>query len=608
MDLRPCVVIPLYNHKDAIGTTLARVAAYGLPVFVVDDGSDAPTQATLAALAARHASQVATLRLPVNSGKGAAVMAGLRAASAAGYTHAIQIDADGQHDISDIPLFLAQARQHPDAVMLGVPVYDASAPASRRYGRYLTHLWVWIETLSFAIRDSMCGFRLYPLVATCALIDGVTLPARMDFDIAILVRLAWRGMKFYPIPTHVSYATDGVSPFSMLWDNLRITRSHTRLVAGMLIRLPVLLARKMKIWQQDNNDSDNANKNRIASSNHRNDNRWWRRAERGSRPGIGLLALCCRVFGLRVAGWLLYPVVLYFLLTGRAARCASQQYFTRLRASASASTSTSTSASASASTSTSTLTLTSTIARLPQPGWRTSYRHMLAFAQSGLYKFAAWSGYIKRRDIHFCDTTAMDTIAASGKGALVISSHLGNPDMMRALASHSRHNLVITVVAHTAHAQRFNRALLGANENFSHHLMEVRDFGPQTAMLMQQRIDAGELLVIAGDRVPAHESGRTVNAPFLGSIAPFAQGPYILAHVLACPVYLFFCINERDGYHLYVEPFAQRIILPRRERTQQVAQWAQRYAARLEHYCRSTPYQWFNFFDFWAHPDGHTHD
>jgi len=576
MNFRPCVVIPLYNHKDAIGDMLSRVAEYALPVFIVDDGSDAPTQATLAALATRYANLLTVLRLPVNRGKGAAVMTGLRAAFAAGYTHAIQIDADGQHDVGDMPRFLHEAQNAPDAVILGAPVYGDNAPAARRYGRYLAHLWVWIETLSFAIRDSMCGFRLYPLAATCALIDEVKLPARMDFDIVILVRLAWRGVAFRSIPTQVSYAANGLSHFSMVWDNVRISRSHAQLFMGMLLRLPVLLMRKVKTPR------------RAGTSN---DARWWRHLERGNRLGIGALALCCRVAGLRAASWLLYPVVMYFLLTGRIARRASQQYFTRLRAWASTSTSIS----------------TSDIARLPKPGWLASYRHMLAFAHSKLYQFAAWQGYVRRSDIHFADTRAFDTLVASGKGAIVISSHLGNSDMMRALASRSKHNLVVTVLTHTEHAQRFNQALSEANKNFSHHVMEVGDFGPQTAMLMQQRIDAGEWLVIAGDRVPAHESGRTLNASFLGAVAPFAQGPYILAHALACPVYLFFCLRERDGYHIYFEPFAPCINLPRRERAQQITQWAQRYAARLEHYCLGTPYQWFNFFDFWARPEDDAH-
>jgi glycosyltransferase involved in cell wall biosynthesis len=194
-----CIVIPIYNHKDAISATVANLVVHGLPLYVVDDGSDEATQQVLAALAQQYAGQLTLLRLPVNGGKGAAVMAGLRAARAAGYTHALQIDADGQHDAADVPRFLEASHANPRAVILGRPVYDASVPKSRLYGRYLTHVWVWIETLSFTIQDSMCGFRLYPLDIACALIDKVKLGTRMDFDIEILVRLHWRRVEFVAI-------------------------------------------------------------------------------------------------------------------------------------------------------------------------------------------------------------------------------------------------------------------------------------------------------------------------------------------------------------------------------------------------------------------------
>lgn len=126
-------------------------------------------------------------------------------------------------------------------------------------------------------------------------------------------------------------------------------------------------------------------------------------------------------------------------------------------------------------------------------------------------------------------------------------------------------------------------------------------------MRMQERIDAGELLVIVGDRVPATEMGRTVEATFLGAPARFAQGPYILAHALGCPVYLFFCLKTRQDYTLYFEPFAERIELPRHARATHLATLAQRYASRLEHHCRKAPFQWFNFFDFWARPKKDAH-
>ncbi|MGC5801726.1 glycosyltransferase [Ralstonia pseudosolanacearum] len=568
MIVRPCIVIPIYNHKDVIGLTVARLVTHGLPIFIVDDGSDAPTQAVLAALAGQHAGCVTLLRLPVNGGKGAAVMAGLRAARSDGFTHALQIDADGQHDAADVPTFMDAARDHPEAVILGQPVYDATVPKARLYGRYLTHVWVWIETLSLDIRDSMCGFRVYPLALACALIDEVALPTRMDFDIEILVRLHWRRTRFVAIPTRVTYAADGVSHFDVLWDNIRISQSHTRLVAGMLVRLPLLLANKARPRQR----ADQA----AAGKAH-----WWRIAERGSQLGMRLLALSCRLLGTRITALWLYPIVAYFLLTGRAARQASRQYFERLAAA-------------------------SAQDRTPAPGWRSAYRHMIAFAQSGLDKLAAWSGHVSPHRVRFDDPAPFEALMASGRGALVIGAHLGNLEMTRALAT--RHGQVkVTAVVYIEHARRFNRVLAGAHPEFATHLLEVSDFGPATAMRMQERIDAGELLVIVGDRVPATEMGRTVEATFLGAPARFAQGPYILAHALGCPVYLFFCLKTRQDYTLYFEPFAERIELPRHARATHLATLAQRYASRLEHHCRKAPFQWFNFFDFWARPKKDAH-
>jgi predicted LPLAT superfamily acyltransferase/glycosyltransferase involved in cell wall biosynthesis len=566
MTVKAAIVIPIYNHKDEIGATLGRLMPYGLPIFVIDDGSDDATQAVLAELAERWAPAVSLMRRAVNGGKGAAVMTGLKAAREAGFTHALQIDADGQHDAADVPRFLEAAQAAPDAVVLGRPVYDESVPKARLYGRYLTHVWVWIETLSFAIPDAMCGFRLYPLEAACSLIDTCALPTRMDFDIEILVRLSWRALRFVTIPTRVTYAAGGLSHFDVVRDNVRISKSHMRLVAGMLVRLPVLLARKVLPREPAPT---------AAAGNQR---RWWRIAERGSRTGMRLLALSCRLLGMRATRFWLRPIVAYFVLTGRAARLESQRYFARLRDASPEQTT-------------------------PPPGWRSAYRHMLAFAEAGLDKLAAWTGRIDHARVVFDDSSAFDALVASGKGALVIGAHLGNLEMTRALAVRGS-RAKVTAVVYTEHARRFNSVLAGAHRDFASRMVEVTDFGPETAVLMQQRIDAGELLVIVGDRVPAHETGRVVDVPFLGRAAPFAQGPYVLAHALGCPVYLFFCLKERDGHRLYFEPFAERIALPRRERAAHLAEHARRYAERLEYYCRKAPFQWFNFFDFWARQRG----
>ncbi len=240
--MKPAVVIPVYNHEHAIGTVVEQVRTFNLPVVLVDDGSKPECAAVLDELSKRDG--VSLYRRQRNGGKGAAVMSGLEEAKRLGFTHAVQIDADGQHALKDLPKFLEQAEAHPDALVSGVPVYDASVPKGRLYARYLTHIWVWINTLSFAIRDSMCGFRVYPLERTlAAIVPGIG--KRMDFDPEIAVRLVWRGTKVINIPTPVTYPMDGVSHFDALWDNVRISGMHARLFFGMLIRLPMLLWRKV---------------------------------------------------------------------------------------------------------------------------------------------------------------------------------------------------------------------------------------------------------------------------------------------------------------------------------------------------------------------------
>ena len=243
--MKICVLVPYYNHGGAIGQVVESLRVLGLPCRIVDDGSDEQAQDALAEAVAAHGDWIKVVRLPTNQGKGAAVMAGCEAALAEGFTHAVQIDADGQHRIDDVPRLLEVSRRRPDALVSGQAVYDASVPRSRLYGRYLTHVWVWINTLSFEIKDSMCGLRVYPLALSCAVWRSQYVGRRMDFDTEIMVRLSWRGVSIINVPTRVTYPTDGVSHFRMLRDNVFISFMHARLLVGMLWRSPLILSRRV---------------------------------------------------------------------------------------------------------------------------------------------------------------------------------------------------------------------------------------------------------------------------------------------------------------------------------------------------------------------------
>ncbi|GGP26734.1 glycosyltransferase family 2 protein [Silvimonas amylolytica] len=239
--MKLAVVIPVYNHERAIGEVVEKLRELDQPVILVDDGSDPLCAAVLDELAARPG--ITLTRHAQNQGKGAAVMTGMRLAGELGYTHILQIDSDGQHEIADLPHILALAQAHPDAVIAAYPVYDESVPRSRLYGRYATHVLVWLDTLSLRIKDSMCGLRVYPLAPTLKLIGRAYIGRRMDFDTEILVRLDWAGVPVVNAPVRVSYPIDGVSHYRMLRDNLRMSAMHTRLFVGMVPRVPRLMWR-----------------------------------------------------------------------------------------------------------------------------------------------------------------------------------------------------------------------------------------------------------------------------------------------------------------------------------------------------------------------------
>jgi glycosyltransferase involved in cell wall biosynthesis len=247
--MKTIAVVPVFDHGDAVGAVVAGLRAVGLPVILVDDGSHAPCAAVLDALVAAAAGQepaLVLLRHPVNRGKGAAVITGFAHASTLGADHVLQVDADGQHDLDALPAFFDAAARQPTAVINGCPRYDDSVPKSRLYGRYITHVWVWINTLSLRIVDSMCGFRLYPLAAVMAILPALRRADRMNFDTEILVRLDWNAVPIVNLPVTVHYPSDGLSHFRLWRDNLRVSAMHARLFFGMLLRLPGLISRHFR--------------------------------------------------------------------------------------------------------------------------------------------------------------------------------------------------------------------------------------------------------------------------------------------------------------------------------------------------------------------------
>jgi glycosyltransferase involved in cell wall biosynthesis len=230
--VRPCAVVPTYDNPATIRNVVLAIREYLADVIVVDDGSGPEAREACRQLVADGLAHVRFR--DENGGKGAAVKTGIEIARELGFTHVLQMDADEQHDPDDIPHFLGEARLRPDALILGSPVFDDTAPTIRLLGRKITRFWTHVQTGGRVIDDPMCGFRLYPVGPTSAVrVRGNA----MDFDPEVAVKLHWRGTPIVNLPTRVRYSAGGVSHFRQFTDNLLLAWMHTRLCCLALWRL-----------------------------------------------------------------------------------------------------------------------------------------------------------------------------------------------------------------------------------------------------------------------------------------------------------------------------------------------------------------------------------
>ncbi|WP_261903743.1 glycosyltransferase family 2 protein [Vibrio fortis] len=568
-----CFLIPCYNHGSTVAAVIESLKSYALPVILVDDGSNNETKQHLQPLA--ELDDVTLVTLVENQGKGGAVKAGIERAQQLGFSHAIQIDADGQHDLKALPKLLEKSQASPTHLISGQPVYDDSVPKARLYGRYATHIWVWIETLSFSIKDSMCGFRAYPIAITQAVLDKYDVGSRMDFDIEVLVRLYWEGCDIDFIDTRVIYPEGGISHFDALWDNVKISWMHTRLFFGMLPRAPKLIARHFSKPTSAQAPADASNQPH-----------WSRTQERGTVLGIKLLLMIYTLLGRGVFNLILKGVMRYYHLTGKRAREASEHYLHTLK-------------------------LYAEQHNIDLPNNLDSYHHLLSFGHTMLDKLAAWKGDFSVDNLTIHGQDQFESMVENEQGVVILGSHLGNIELCRALGRRHSH-IKINALVFTEHAERFNSVMKAVNPNSDLNLIQVSSMGPDTAILLQQKLEQGEWIVIVGDRTSTSKESRSVWAEFLGQEAPFPQGPFMLASVLKAPVFLLFGLRDdsskKPHFNVYFEHFSDKIVLPRKTREQTLQQVVQQYADRLQHYTLKAPLQWYNFFNFWTLSNQHHDD
>lgn len=290
---------------------------------------------------------------------------------------------------------------------------------------------------------------------------------------------------------------------------------------------------------------------------------WRTTAERGSILGIRVVLFLATTLGRGPARLLMRALALYYTLSSPAARAAVRSFLAAAGEPV-------------------------TFARV--------YRQILRFTQVTLDALFLVAGktHLFRFERHGHEH--LEALRREGRGALLLGAHLGSFHAMRAHGG--EHSLPVYAVVYTKHAQRINRVLEELDPSLGARLLRMGE-GVDFVLRIRELIEQGALVAILGDRVGADD--RTVEAEFFGRTARFPTGPYILAAALKCPVYLTFGLyRDPDRYELHCEPFAERVELPRRDRQAALARYAQQYAARLEHYCRSAPDNWFNFYDFWA--------
>jgi|TARA_R110002060_G_scaffold77098_3_gene88196 predicted LPLAT superfamily acyltransferase len=298
---------------------------------------------------------------------------------------------------------------------------------------------------------------------------------------------------------------------------------------------------------------------------------WSKIQERGTYVGIQILLFVYRLFGRKVLSFFLYPVIVYLYFTGGATKQASKEYWQRIFA---------------VKNSSQTYT------------HRIGIAHFYSFAQSAFDKIDAWMGRITPERIIYSQTHPIAELQKKQQGAVFIGSHLGNLEVCRALG-YGRYQTRINVLVFTHHAVEFNKVLTRINTDSNVDLIQVTHVGADLAILIKDRIDNGEILVIAGDRTSVTSQGRVIYSPFLGEPAAFSQGAFILASILDCPVYFLFCLKEKNNYRVIFEHVAESLKFSRKDRQKSLTAVVNQYAQRLEHYCLAYPNQWFNFFDFW---------
>ncbi len=436
------------------------------------------------------------------------------------------------------------------------PKYSDDAPKARLYGRKITNFWVAVETLSTALKDTMCGFRIYPAEAFFKVIDEGRIGMRMDFDIEILVRMYRNGVNTLYVESPVNYPLDGVSSFDAFHDNVKISLAHTRMFFESILHYPALIARKFK---------------KPKSAEH-----WAEQEEVHGLLGMKIMMFLYRLGGRGLFNLILYPVIFCYYLSAGTARRSSKEFLQKVAKRR----------------------LELNLKPLEN---LSSYKHFYTFGQSMLEKLASWQGDIRLdHEVIYSEGSDEALNGDAKRGHLIIGSHLGDLETLRAVERFSK-SMVINALVFTENARRFKAVMNEFAPKSNINLIPVQTIGPETAAILYDKIEKGEWVAILGDRVPVSRGRggfRVSEVEFMGESACFPQGPYILASVLKCPVLVLHALHENRRIVIYCQKLSERITLERKKRDEQIRDYTQQYARILEKLVLDHPLDWFNFYDF----------
>jgi predicted LPLAT superfamily acyltransferase len=539
--VKACFLIPCFDHGAPLRDVLARLERFHLPCLVVDDGSGAETQAALAAACA-ELPWLSVHRLPQNAGKGAALMAGYRVAASRGFTHVLQLDADGQHDVGAVPRLLEAMERQPEALVLGRPIFDASAPRARLLGRKLSIWSVWAATRSLAIRDPLCGMRGVPLDLALRVIESAELGRRMEFDPEFAVRCVWAGAPVVSIDVNVTYPPGGLSHFRGAADSRALSRTYARLITGIGARRPP---------------------------------RWDKQAERGSALAVRVARWIYRSFGLRARGLVTWLCALYFPLSDRVTRHASRDWLATVWAQPEG-----------------------RAALVGPPTLWTTVRHFRAMASNVYDRMGLWAGDADRIPFDPSGGVRLKELADRKQGAILLGAHLGSFDMLRVMSR--RYDLTVNVLMFKENAERLASLFDSFGEGNRVRVIALAPDSPQAAFEIKACLARGEFVGILADRVRPGGRERVAETRFVGRRAAFPLSPFLLGTLLGAPIYLALALQREDGsYYALCEPLYAGGAISRREREAAALRVLEAFARRLEAHALAHPLQWFNFFPFW---------